>query len=80
MSQVLQVLVLNDVNGSNGFQAGSNNIVGQTSGAIAQVNSYSLITYPELVRESGKVVYMENVSPVTRSKTSKEEFKIVVKF
>ena len=80
VSQVLQVLVLNDVNGSNRFQPGSNNIVGQTSGAIAQVNSYSLITYPELVRESGKVVYMENVSPVTRSKTSKEEFKIVVKF
>lgn len=80
VSQVLQVLVLNDVNGANRFQAGSNNIVGQTSGAIGQVNSYSLITYPELVRESGKVVYMENISPVTRSRSSKEEFKLVIKF
>ena len=79
-SNTFQVLVLNDINGVNGFQAASNNIVGQTSGAVAQVNSYSLITYPELVRESGKVVYMENISPVTRSRSSKEEFKIVVKF
>jgi hypothetical protein len=80
ISQIFPVLTLHDINGSNRFQATSNNIVGQTSGAIGQVNSYNLITYPELVRESGKVIYMENISPVTRTQSSKEEFKLVVKF
>lgn len=80
VSQVLPVLVLNDINGANRFQAQPNNIVGQTSGAIGQVNSYSLITYPQLVRESGKVVYMENIQPVTRTAVNKEEFKLVIQF
>jgi len=80
ITQVLPVLVVNDVNGANRFQAQPNNIVGQTSGATGQVNSYSLITYPQLVRESGKVVYMENIQPVTRTAVNKEEFKLVIQF
>lgn len=80
ISTVYPVLLLNDVSGSNRFQASSNNIVGQTSGAVGTCNSYALITYPELVRESGKVIYMENFQYVTRAPTSKEEVKLVIKF
>lgn len=80
ISAVYPVLLLNDVNGPNKFQAGSNNIVGQTSGATGVCNSYALITYPELVRESGKVIYMENFQYVTKAPASKEEVKLVIKF
>lgn len=80
LSTTYPVLMLHDVNGSNRFQAGAYNIVGQTSGAVGQCNSYSLIAYPELVRESGKVIYVENFSPVTRTKTNKEEIKLVIQF
>lgn len=81
ISAVYPVLLLNDVNGRNKFQASlTNNIVGSTSSARGICNSYSLIIYPELVRESGKVIYMENFQPVTRTATSKEEVKLVIKF
>lgn len=80
ISSVIPVLVVNDVDGYYRFLAQPNNIVGQTSGATGQCNSYSLITYPELVRETGKVIYMENIEPVTRSASTKEEFKLVIKF
>jgi hypothetical protein len=84
VSATYPVLMLHDVNGANKFQAGAYNvyynIVGQTSGAVGQCNSYSLITYPELVRESGKVIYIENFAPVTRTQSNKEEIKIVLQF
>lgn len=74
------VLLLNNVDGPNRFQAGSNNIVGQTSGATGTCNSYSLISYPELVRDSGRVIYVDNLQPLTRSEGSKEEVRLVIKF
>lgn len=81
ISAVYPVLLLNDINGKNKFQASlSNNIIGTTSTARGICNNYSLIIYPELVRESGKVIYMENFQPVTRSTTSKEEVRLVIKF
>ena len=81
ISAVYPVLLLNDVDGQNKFQASlTNNIIGSTSGAQGICNSYSLIIYPELVRESGKVIYMENFQPVTRTASSREEVKLVIKF
>ena len=80
ISAVLPVLLLNDVDGPNRFQAGTDSIVGQTSGATGTCNSYSLILYPELIRDTGKVIYIDNVQPVTRSETSKEEVRLVIKF
>ena len=74
------VLLLNNVDGPNRFQAGSNSIVGQTSGATGTCNSYSLIMYPELVRDSGRVLFVDNFQPVTRSERSKEEVRLVIKF
>lgn len=74
------VLLLNNVDGPNRFQAGSNTIVGQTSGAMGTCNSYSLIVYPELVRDTGRVLYVDNFQPITRSERSKEEIRLVIKF
>jgi len=80
ITAVYPVLLLNNINGTNRFQATQNNIVGQTSGAKGLCNSYSLITYPELIRESGKVIYTENITPVTRTATNKEQVNLVIKF
>lgn len=79
VTTVNKVLVLNDVDG-NKFQSGNYDLVGLTSGAVAQCNNATLITYPDLVRETGKVIYLQNISPVTRSRTTKEDIKIVIKF
>jgi hypothetical protein len=80
IAYVLPVLVLSDVSDEINFQAGSNSIVGQTSGAYGTCNNYLLVTNPELVRESGKLIYSESFAPVTRSPLNKEEIKLVVKF
>lgn len=83
ISSVRTVLVLNDVSAENPFQASSsNNIVGQTSGAVGICSNHLLIKQPDLVRDSGKVIYLENFAPVTRSRefTHSDEVKLVIKF
>jgi hypothetical protein len=80
ISKVLPVLVLSDVSDATSFQAGSNAIIGQTSGASGTSNNYLLIEQPDLVRDSGRVIYSESFAPVTRTATSKEEIKLIIKF
>ena len=77
---VLPVLVLNDVSDNINFQATANAIVGMFSGAAGYSNNYLYIKNPDLVRDTGKVIYSESFTPVTRSATSKEEIKLVIKF
>jgi hypothetical protein len=79
---VYPALLLNNVDGPNRFQANNtdNQIEGQTSGASGICNSYALIQYPELVRDTGRVIYTDNIQPVTRSDISKEEVRLVIKF
>lgn len=56
---------------------GSNRLKGQTSGAqFNPTNKYS----PELVFGSGEVIYVENISPVTRAPDQTENFKLVLEF
>jgi hypothetical protein len=52
-------------------------IEGQTSGATANVVSRTL---PDLVKYSGEVLFIENVSEIARSNNQTEEIKIVLKF
>jgi hypothetical protein len=80
ISNTFPVLVLNDVSDTTNFQSGSNTIIGQTSGALGYCNNASLIKYPELVRDTGKLIYSESFAPVTRTTDSREEFKLVIKF
>ncbi|CAB4140746.1 hypothetical protein UFOVP395_81 [uncultured Caudovirales phage] len=80
IDNVLTVLVLNDVFDETNFQAGNNAIVGQLTGSSGTCNSHLLIRNPDLVRDTGKVIYTESFTPVERSPTSKEEVKLVIKF
>lgn len=75
------VLLLNNVSGPYPFQGASTNaIIGQTSGSYGYCNSANLIINPDLVRDSGKVIYLENIDSVLRTQTSTEEVRIVIKF
>lgn len=80
ISYVFPVLILNNVTDQPSFQAGNNAIVGLQSGASGTSNNYLFVEQPDLVRDSGKVIYAESFAPVTRSATSKEEIKLVIKF
>jgi hypothetical protein len=71
---------LNNVFDETNFQAGNNEIVGQLFNGVATCNSHLLIRNPDLVRDTGKVIYLESFAPVERSPTSKEEVKLVIKF
>jgi hypothetical protein len=79
ITNVYPVLVLNNIKG-NKFQTGTYTIVGNQSGAVGKNQKDLTIVYPELVRNTGSVVYIENVSPVTRTATSKEKINLVIKF
>lgn len=55
----------------------SNTIIGQSSGATANLLSYYR---PDLVVGSGEVLYIENESPITRSASQTETIKIILQF
>lgn len=55
----------------------SNTLIGQSSGATANL----LFAYPpDLVRNSGEVIYMENDSPISRSNSQSETIKLILQF
>jgi hypothetical protein len=74
------VLILCDVNGF--FDSGilSGNLVGQDSGHYARCDISDVIVYPDIVKNSGKVSYLENVQPFDLSNTSQEIINVIVKF
>lgn len=78
ITDVYPALVLYNV--YNIFSTGSNPIVGQTSGARGLSETSNTIVYPELVRNSGTVSYLENIVPFERSNGSVEKINIVIKF
>lgn len=89
INNVYTVIVLDDVNSFTNsnttnfvgkFQTGSNPIVGQNSGAVGISNAVNAIKYPDFKRESGQVIYLENLSKFDRTPTSTEQLKIVIKF
>lgn len=55
----------------------SNTIIGNTSSASATITAQ----WPgDLVPNSGRVIYIENIEPITRSSTQTETFKIIVEY
>lgn len=59
------------------INASGHTIVGQNSGAIAELTTkYS----PELVFGSGEILYVENLDAITRSNTQSETVKIILNF
>lgn len=80
IDSVYQVLVLSDISGPNKFQTGANVITGETSGAFGTSAIANTISYPNLVRESGSVLYVENIAPFERSNTTVEDISLIIKF
>jgi len=74
------VLILSDITKTPNFTAGNNTltIIGANSGA----NGVMLyVTPPDLIRETGKVLYMETSNTViVRNINSTEDIKLVIKF
>ena len=78
IANVHSVLVLYDVSKFNQFTVSNNQITGANSGATGACKN---ITYPDLLRESGKVIYTESSNTVIdRDKGTTEEIRLVVKF
>ena len=87
IANVYPVLILDDVNSDTQFASGtqSANVVGQTSGVNGRndfggTSRITNIIYPDLVRDSGAVIYLENLAPFQLSNTSHETIKLVIKF
>jgi hypothetical protein len=67
--------------GSTGkIQNGNYRLFGNTSGAIADVAFANTIVYPNLVKNSGEVIYIDNIVPFTKTAASKEVVRLVLKF
>lgn len=67
-------LVVSDVYGQ--FEA-DEDVIGVDSEAQGNV---SVVLYPELVKNSGQLIYTDNIVPFTRSNTSVEKINIIIKF
>ena len=80
VTAVYPVLLLSGISGTNTFTANSTDIMGGTSMARGQATDSSLITYPQLVKNSGRVMYLENVAPINKTPDSQEQIKLVLKF
>jgi len=90
INTVYSVLVLSDVNRINNLEttpylgkfqiSGNNAITGDISEAEGAVALPDSIKLPDLVRNSGKVIYLENLSKFDRTKTSTEQVKLIIKF
>lgn len=65
------------VNVSGAFSNGDIDIVGQDSGARGR-NQIGTIIHPDLVRNTGHVLYAENLEPFDRTTTSREAMRLIV--
>lgn len=75
---VYPVLQLYDTYGI--FQIGSYTVNGEESLAAAQISFANTITRPDLVRDTGEVLYTENIVPFTKAADKREIVRLVLKF
>lgn len=76
---VLSVISVADVDGT--LTESSDNIIkGLTSNAQGYAEYANSIIRPNLVRDTGSVLYTENISPATRTDTSTEAVNLIIKF
>jgi NaMN:DMB phosphoribosyltransferase len=52
-------------------------IIGKTSGAIATVSN---LTYPEITKNEGDILYVENKSPIIRTTEQTDNLHLVIEF
>lgn len=78
ISSVYPVLILNNVRKN---WINSNNVIsGSNSAASGFSNIANTIIYPDLVRNSGDVIYIENITPASVNVGSTEAISLVIKF
>jgi hypothetical protein len=65
------------VTNQNGIFNTSNTITGSNSGAVATLTDKYI---PEIVFGSGRIIYLENLDPITRANTQSEVFKLIFEF
>lgn len=89
INNIYSVLILDDVGFvtsnettpySGQFQVGNDKIIGYSSGAEGASVIQGSILYPDLVKYSGKVIYLENISKFDKTPTSTEQLKLIIKF
>jgi hypothetical protein len=78
VANVHSVLVVYDVSKFNQFTVSTNQITGSNSAAVGTCLA---ISNPDLIRESGKVIYTESSNTVIdRDQGTTEEIRLVIKF
>jgi hypothetical protein len=89
INTVYSVLVLTDVHGITSanstpflgkFQIGDYSVRGEISGSEGSITLANSVKYPDLVRNSGKVLYLENLNKFDKTSTTTEQVKLIVKF
>jgi hypothetical protein len=80
VGNVFPVLVLNNIDGDWSSGVLSGNITGSNTGAVGRCDTFNVILYPDLVRNSGQVMYFENLAPFTLSNTSQERVSLIMAF
>lgn len=74
-----RVILLTDLEGLLA-ESTNNYVIGLTSSSVGYIENPNTIVQPNLVRDTGSVLYIENVSPVTRTDVSVESVKLIIKF
>jgi hypothetical protein len=76
ISNLYSVLVLSDITKGSNFTANTTQLVGSSANSLVRIASQ-----PDIVRESGKVIYTEASNTViARTLNSTEEVRLIVKF
>jgi hypothetical protein len=78
ISSVIPVIVVSDLLNEFPFQVGSYELTGNTSGAIGLIQIANTVTYPDLIRNTGEVLYLNYVSPFIISPNTKSTFNITI--
>lgn len=79
VNRIYPVLVVSDMDGTWAI-SNTNYIYGLTTNAIAYAAMSNTIIYPELVRDSGEVLYIENREYIQRTSNTSETVRLLVKF
>ena len=79
ISNTYSVLTVEGVIGVFG-SVNNNYITGSNSGAVGLANISNTTNHPDLTRNSGEVLYIENIDPFTKVDDSDEDFRLVLKF
>jgi hypothetical protein len=80
ITAIYPVIVLSDLLNEYPFQVSSSNLVtGNTSGAQGYISIANTVSYPDLVRNTGEVLYLNTVAPFTLTPNTTQTFSLTLK-